>query len=42
MGMGLIFPSLLEVTKVESRFALLDWQGGLDLPGNSSSAKTVP
>ena len=42
MGMGSIFPSLLEVTKVESRFPLLDWEGGLDLPGNSSSVETVP
>jgi hypothetical protein len=42
MGMGSIFPSLLEVTKVGSRFPLLDWEGGLDLPGNSSSDKTVP
>jgi hypothetical protein len=42
MGMGLIFPSLLEVTKAESRSPLLDWVGGLGLPGNSSSTKTVP
>ena len=42
MGMGLIIPSLLEVTKAESRQGLLDCPGGLGLPGNSSSAKTVP
>ena len=42
MGMGLILPSLLEVTKAESRFPLSDWEGGLGLPGNSSSDKTVP
>jgi hypothetical protein len=42
MGMGLIFPSLLEVTKAESRFPLLDWEGGLGLPGNNPSNKTVP
>ena len=42
MGMGSIFPSLLKVTKAESRFPLLDWEGGLGLPGNSSSDKTVP
>jgi hypothetical protein len=42
MGMGLIVPSLLEVTKAESRQCLLDCAGGLGLPGNSSSDKTVP
>ena len=42
MGMGLILPSLLEVTKAESRSPLSDWAGGLGLPGNSSSDKTVP
>jgi hypothetical protein len=42
MGMGLIVPSLLDVTKVESRSGLLDCLGGLDLPGKSASAKTVP
>jgi hypothetical protein len=42
MGMGLIVPSLLEVTKAESRSGLLDSPGGLGLPGNSSSTKTVP
>ena len=42
MGMGLILPSLLEVTKAESRLPLSDWVGGLGLPGNSSSDKTVP
>jgi hypothetical protein len=42
MGMGLILPSLLEVTKAESRLPLSDWVGGLGLPGNSSSNKTVP
>ncbi len=42
MGMGLIVPSLLDVTKLESRLPLLDWVGGLDLPGKSASAKTVP
>ncbi len=42
MGMGLIVPSLLDVTKVESRSGLLDCPGGLELPGNSTSTKTVP
>ena len=42
MGMGLIIPSLPCVTKAGSRFALLDWQGGLGLPGKSAGAKTVP
>ena len=42
MGMGLIIPSLLEVTQAESRQGLLDCPGGLGLPGNSSSNKTVP
>ena len=42
MGMGLIVPSLLEVTKAESRQGLMDCPGGLGLPGKSSSAKTVP
>ena len=42
MGMGLIVPSLLEVTKAESRQGLLDCSGGLGLPGKSSSNETVP
>jgi hypothetical protein len=42
MGMGLIIPSLLVVTKAESRQGLLDCPGGLGLPGNSPSIKTVP
>ena len=42
MGMGLIFPSLLEVTKAESCSPLSDWEGGLGLPGNSAGTKTVP
>jgi hypothetical protein len=42
MGMGSIFPSLAGVTKAESRLPLLDWAGGLGLPGNSPAAKTVP
>jgi hypothetical protein len=42
MGMGLILPSLPDVTKAERRPALSDWQGGLGLPGNSAGAKTVP
>jgi hypothetical protein len=42
MGMGLIVPSLLVVTKGESRPGLLDCPGGLVLPGKSPSAKTVP
>ena len=42
MGMGLIVPSLLEVTKAGSCSGLLDSPGGLGLPGNSSSVKTVP
>ena len=42
MGMGLIVPSLAGVTKAESRLPLLDWAGGLGLPGNSTGTKTVP
>jgi hypothetical protein len=42
MGMGSIFPSLVGVTKAESRFPLLDWEGGLGLPGNSPTIQTVP
>jgi hypothetical protein len=42
MGMGLIVPSLLDVTKAESRQGLLDCPGGLGLPGKSASIKTVP
>ena len=42
MGMGLIIPSLLDVTKAGSRLPLLDWVGGLGLPGKSASNKTVP
>ena len=42
MGMGLIVPSLAGVTKAGSRFSLLDWRGGLGLPGNSRGDKTVP
>ena len=42
MGRGLIFLRLPCVTKAESRFSLLDWRGGLGLPGNSAGAKTVP
>ena len=42
MGMGSIIPSLPEVTKAESRLPLLDWAGGLGLPGNSPGIKTVP
>ena len=42
MGMRLIFRSLAGVTKAESRFPLLDWEGGLGLPGNSTGTKTVP
>ena len=42
MGMGLILPSLLEVTNAESCFPLSDWEGSLGVPGNSSSDETVP
>ena len=42
MGMGLIVPSLAGVTKAESRFPLSDWEGGLGLPGNNATDKTVP
>ena len=42
MGMGLIVPSLAGVTKAGSRFSLLDWRGGLGLPGNSPAVQTVP
>ena len=42
MGMGLIVPSLPEVTKAGRRSPLLDWAGGLGLPGNSPTVQTVP
>ena len=42
MGTRLIVPSLAEVTKAGSRLPLLDWAGGLGLPGNSPADKTVP
>ena len=42
MGMGSIFPSLLEVTKAGSGIPLSDWECRLGLPGNNSSYKTVP
>jgi hypothetical protein len=42
MGMRLIFRSLVDVTKAERRFPLLDWEGGLGLPGNNATNKTVP
>ena len=42
MGMGLILPSLPEVTKAGRCLPLLDWAGGQGLPGNSPGTKTVP
>ena len=42
MGMGLIFPSLLEVTNVKSCQSLSDCSGLWIVPGNSSSNETVP
>ena len=42
MGMGSTIPSLAGVTKAGSRLPLLDWEGGLGLPGNSPAAQTVP
>jgi hypothetical protein len=42
MGMRLIFRSLVDVTKAERRFRLLDCEGGLGLPGNNATTKTVP
>ena len=42
MGMGLIVPSLVDVTEAESCSRLLDCEGGLGLPGNSATDKTVP
>jgi hypothetical protein len=42
MGMGLILPSLAGVTKAGSRSPLMDWEGGLGLPGNSPAFQTVP
>ena len=42
MGMGLIFPSLLEVTKAGSCISLSDWGCSVGLPGNSPSIYTVP
>ena len=42
MGRGLIFLRLPSVTKAESRSPLLDWGGGLGLPGNSAGIRTVP
>jgi hypothetical protein len=37
MGMRLIFRSLVDVTKAESCFPLLDWEGSLGLPGNNAT-----
>jgi hypothetical protein len=37
MGMRLIFRSLVDVTKAESCFSLLDWKGSLGLPGNNAT-----
>ena len=42
MGMGLIFPSLLEVTNVKCCQGLSDCPGFWIVPGNSSSDETVP
>ena len=42
MGMGLIVPSLVDVTEAGSCSRLSDCGGGLGLPGNSATDKTVP
>ena len=42
MGMRLIFLNLEVVTNTVSCQSLLDWSGSGGVPGNSSSAKTVP
>ena len=42
MGMRLIFLNLEVVTNTVNRHPLSDWDGGDGVPGNSSSAKTVP
>ena len=42
MGMRLIFLNLEVVTNFVSCQSLLDWSGSDEVPGNSSSAKTVP
>jgi hypothetical protein len=42
MGTTLIFVGLEVVTNTVSCLALLDWSGSEGVPGNSSSAKTVP
>ena len=42
MGTWLIFQGLLEVTNAASCPGLSDCPGGLVLPGNSRSTKTVP
>ena len=42
MGIRLIFLNLLEVTNFDSCSHLLDCVGGVEVPGNNSSDKTVP
>ena len=42
MGMRLIFLNLEVVTNFVSCQSLSDWSGSDEVPGNSSSAKTVP
>ena len=42
MGMGLILPSLVDVTNDRCRVALSDWPRGCVVPGNSTSVETVP
>ena len=42
MGTRLIFLGLPDVTKAESCRSLLDWNGSLGLPGNSTGVQTVP
>ena len=42
MGTWSTFQGLWEVTDFVSCSILSDWQGGLDLPGKSAGAKTVP
>ena len=42
MGIQLIFWSLVVVTDLVNCSSLLDWKGCEEVPGNSSTVKTVP
>ena len=42
MGTRLIFRGLVVVTDLVNCLSLLDWVGREEVPGNSSTVKTVP